>query len=80
MKREMSSSTYLEEESSALQGAKEDFIRHCLARDSVDLWRLRELALTKGGLVNGKFWIESVLHICFYEDYSNCSPVSFFYS
>ena len=47
-------STTCLEESSALREGKEDRIRLCcLAQDDVDLWRLRELALTKGGLVNG---------------------------
>jgi len=58
MKKEMtsSSSTCLEEECSALRQEKENCIRNCLARDCVDLWQLRELALTKGGLVNGTKW------------------------
>ena len=60
----MSSSTCLQEESSALREEKEESIRRCLAaaaRDSsVDLWRLRELALTKGGLVHGKSYSELV--------------------
>ena len=30
-------------------------IEWCLEQDPVDLWRLRELALTHGGLVTGTF-------------------------
>ena len=29
-------------------------IKSCLERNDVDLWELRELALTKGGFINGK--------------------------
>ena len=40
-----------------LQGLKEkaDEINLLLLSPSVDLWRLRELALSEGGLVNGTF-------------------------
>ena len=30
-------------------------IQKCLAAEPVDLWQLRELALTKGGLLNGQY-------------------------
>jgi hypothetical protein len=43
------------EESTALQNKKVELIRECLALDDVDLWQLREFALTRGGLVNGRF-------------------------
>lgn len=48
-----SSSTCLEEESSELRREKQDSIQRCLDSNPIDLWRLRELALTRGGLVNG---------------------------
>lgn len=47
------SSTCLEEESSVLRREKQASIQRCLSQKSVDLWQLRELALSKGGLVNG---------------------------
>jgi hypothetical protein len=34
---------------------KAEEIRLVLSGPDVDLWKLRELALTEGGLVNGKF-------------------------
>jgi hypothetical protein len=34
--------------------AKAEEIRRVLSEPVVDLWKLRELALTEGGLVNGK--------------------------
>lgn len=49
------SSTCVEEEKSQEQGKKEASIRKCLDSRTVNLWELRELALTKGGLVNGMF-------------------------
>ena len=41
-----------------LQGLKEkaDEINLLLLQPTVDLWRLRELALSEGGLVNGTFF------------------------
>jgi hypothetical protein len=51
------------EESMTLQEEKVDRIRQCLAQDSVDLWRLRELALTRGGLVNGRFPYSNVGYV-----------------
>jgi hypothetical protein len=47
------------EESIALQNKKVELIRQCLALDDVDLWQLREFALTRGGLVNGRFVVYS---------------------
>ena len=38
----------------ALMTAKAEEIRRVLSEPVVDLWKLRELALTEGGLVNGK--------------------------
>eukprot|EP00571_Detonula_confervacea_P001830 CAMPEP_0172317252 /NCGR_PEP_ID=MMETSP1058-20130122/31036_1 /TAXON_ID=83371 /ORGANISM="Detonula confervacea, Strain CCMP 353" /LENGTH=47 /DNA_ID= /DNA_START= /DNA_END= /DNA_ORIENTATION= len=32
---------------------KEEEIRHVLSEPIVDLWKLREQALTEGGLING---------------------------
>jgi len=37
-----------------LMAAKAEEIRRVLSEPVVDLWKLRELALTEGGLVNGK--------------------------
>ncbi len=34
--------------------AKAEEIRRILSEPVVDLWKLREMALTEGGLVNGK--------------------------
>ena len=39
--------------------AKAEEIRRILSEPVVDLWKLRELALTEGGLVNGKFYFAS---------------------
>ena len=41
--------------------AKTEEIRRILSEPVVDLWKLRELALTEGGLVNGKSYSH---HIC----------------
>ena len=41
--------------SSATMSSKADEIGRVLSEPVVDLWKLRELALTEGGLVNGKF-------------------------
>lgn len=38
----------------ANEASKGREIEGLLQAESVDLWRLRELALTQGGLVNGK--------------------------
>ena len=37
-----------------MMSTKADEIGRVLAEPVVDLWKLRELALTEGGLVNGK--------------------------
>jgi hypothetical protein len=47
--------------------AKTEEIRRILSEPVVDLWKLRELALTEGGLVNGKS-----SHTTFCEICSNC--------
>ena len=39
--------------SSAMMSSKAEEIGRVLSEPVVDLWRLRELALTDGGLVNG---------------------------
>lgn len=38
---------------SQLRDSKMKKIRSCLEQDVIDLWELRELSLTNGGLVNG---------------------------
>ena len=43
---------------------KAEEIRHILSEPTVDLWRLRELAISEGGLVNGTFSVGSILFIC----------------
>ena len=45
---------------SALERKAEE-IEAVLSQDDVDLWRLRELALTEGGLVNGAFCEEACI-------------------
>jgi hypothetical protein len=47
----------LEMEEKALQ------IEACLARDPIDLWELRELALTSGGLLTGELVVIVVIVI-----------------
>ena len=51
--------------------AKAEEIRRILSEPVVDLWKLRELALSEGGLVNGKpsqhpmskiYYVSAVLH------------------
>jgi hypothetical protein len=37
--------------------AKVRMIRACLKKDVIDLWELRELSLTSGGLVNGRYYV-----------------------
>jgi hypothetical protein len=41
---------------SAAMQTKAEEINLILLQPQVDLWRLRELALSEGGLVNGKFY------------------------
>lgn len=40
--------------------AKAEEIRRILSEPVVDLWKLRELALTEGGLVNGKSYSHNI--------------------
>jgi hypothetical protein len=47
--------------SSAMMSAKADEIGRVLSEPMVDLWKLRQLALTEGGLVNGKILVQSIV-------------------
>jgi hypothetical protein len=47
--------------SSAMMSAKAEEIGRVLSEPMVDLWKLRELALTEGGLVNGKILVQSIV-------------------
>lgn len=46
-----------------MMAAKAEEIRRVLFEPEVDLWKLRELALTEGGLVNGECRSISIVHL-----------------
>lgn len=56
---------------------KAEEIRRILSEPVVDLWKLRELALTEGGLVNGKFYF--ALPFCLTADNIFFLLISFYY-
>ena len=58
---------------SAMMSAKAEEIRRLLSDPVVDLWKLREMALTEGGLVNGQFAVWLLLSL---DDASALVPFS----
>lgn len=48
--------------SSERLASKTQEIRRVLSEPTVDLWRLRELALSDGGLVNGRSHVIIIMH------------------
>ena len=56
--------------SSERLAAKTQEIRRVLSEPTVDLWRLRELALSDGGLVNGM-----LCNVCSARCWIACQPI-----
>lgn len=57
---------------SAMMSTKAEEIRRLLSDPVVDLWKLREMALTEGGLVNGQF------AVCLLVSIDHASPKASF--